>query len=42
LTDKDLSDINKSVLEKIDDAVKFAMDSPYPAPEDALADVYSD
>ncbi len=42
LTDKDLSDINKSVLEKIDDAVKYAMDSPYPAPEDALADVYSD
>ena len=42
LTDKDLTDINKSVLEKIDDAVKYAMDSPFPAPEDALADVYSD
>lgn len=40
-TEKDLKDMNKSILEKIDEAVKYAEESPFPAPEDALEDVYS-
>ncbi len=40
-TEKDLQDINKSILGKIDEAVKYAEESPFPAPEDALEDVYS-
>jgi acetoin:2,6-dichlorophenolindophenol oxidoreductase subunit alpha len=41
LTETDLRDINSEVLKKIDDAVKYAEESPFPAPEDALEDVYS-
>ena len=41
LTETELNDINSSVLEKIEDAVKFAHESPFPDPEDALEDVYS-
>jgi acetoin:2,6-dichlorophenolindophenol oxidoreductase subunit alpha len=40
-TEKDLKGINQSILEKIDEAVKYAEESPFPAPEDALEDVYS-
>jgi pyruvate dehydrogenase E1 component alpha subunit len=40
-TKKDLNEINTSILEKIDEAVKYAEESPFPAPEDALEDVYS-
>jgi TPP-dependent pyruvate/acetoin dehydrogenase alpha subunit len=41
LTETDLRGINSEVLKKIDDAVKYAEESPFPAPEDALEDVYS-
>jgi acetoin:2,6-dichlorophenolindophenol oxidoreductase subunit alpha len=41
LNKKDLADINTEILKKIDAAVKYAEDSPLPAPEDALEDVYS-
>ncbi|MBN1567678.1 MAG: thiamine pyrophosphate-dependent dehydrogenase E1 component subunit alpha [Acidobacteria bacterium] len=41
LSRSDLESINKKVLAKIDEAVAFAVESPYPAPEDALNDVYS-
>jgi TPP-dependent pyruvate/acetoin dehydrogenase alpha subunit len=41
LTEAQLKEIDNQILAKIDEAVKFAEDSPYPAPEDALEDVYS-
>ncbi len=41
LTDRQLKDIDVEVLGHIEDAVMFAKDSPFPVPEDALADVYS-
>jgi len=41
VTEKELSDINRSILEKIEEAVKYAKESPLPDPEDALEDVYS-
>jgi acetoin:2,6-dichlorophenolindophenol oxidoreductase subunit alpha len=34
--------ISKEVMARVDDAVKFAVDSPFPDPEDALEGVYSD
>ncbi|HLB28460.1 MAG TPA: thiamine pyrophosphate-dependent dehydrogenase E1 component subunit alpha [Dehalococcoidales bacterium] len=40
-TQADLDKMNAQILERIDDAVKFAKESPFPAPEDALEDVYS-
>jgi TPP-dependent pyruvate/acetoin dehydrogenase alpha subunit len=42
LSEKELEDMNTEILEKIAEAVKFAAESPFPAPEDALEDVYSD
>jgi TPP-dependent pyruvate/acetoin dehydrogenase alpha subunit len=41
LTENDLSIINDEVLRKIEEAVQYAEESPFPAPEDALEDVYS-
>lgn len=41
LTEAQLKEMNNQVLERIEDAVKFAVDSPLPAPEDALEDVYA-
>ncbi len=38
---KDLADINRQVMDRIEDAVNYALESPLPRPEDALADVYS-
>lgn len=40
-TETELQSIEKEAGAKVDDAVKFALDSPYPAPEDALEDVYA-
>ena len=37
----DLDQVNTRILAQVEDAVKFAVDSPFPAPEDALEDVYS-
>ncbi len=41
LTKDDIGDINSRILKKIDEAVKYAEESPFPDPEDALEDVYS-
>jgi TPP-dependent pyruvate/acetoin dehydrogenase alpha subunit len=41
VTEKELGDINGGILEKIEEAVKYAKESPLPDPEDALEDVYS-
>ena len=39
-TDQELESIGKEVLVALDDAVKFADDSPWPEPEELLSDVY--
>lgn len=41
LTEAEIQQIEKEVLAEIEEAVKFAMKSPYPAPEEALEDVYT-
>ena len=41
LTETEIAKIEKELSAKIDEAVKFAMESPYPAPEEALEDVYA-
>ena len=41
LDDANQSDIEARVKATIDDAVDFAMNSPDPAPEDAVADLYA-
>ena len=39
-TDQELESIGKEILVALDDAVKFADDSPWPEPEELLSDVY--
>ncbi|MFC2010332.1 thiamine pyrophosphate-dependent dehydrogenase E1 component subunit alpha [Chloroflexota bacterium] len=41
LTEQDLREMDSQVLAQIDEAVRYALDSPLPAPEDALEDVFS-
>jgi len=41
LTESEIQQIEKEVSAEIEEAVKFAMESPYPAPEEALEDVYA-
>jgi TPP-dependent pyruvate/acetoin dehydrogenase alpha subunit len=41
LTEADADKIAREMKEEIDRAVKFAEESPYPAPEEALEDVYA-
>ncbi|MFZ0965647.1 MAG: pyruvate dehydrogenase (acetyl-transferring) E1 component subunit alpha [Candidatus Bathyarchaeia archaeon] len=41
LTEAEIQQIEKEVSAEIEEAVKFAMESPYPAPEEALEDVYA-
>ena len=41
LTEKRVEDIDKKALTEIEDAVKFARESPFPEPEEALENVYS-
>ena len=36
-----LDEINTEVMQQIEDAVSYALESPLPAPEDALEDIYS-
>jgi pyruvate dehydrogenase E1 component alpha subunit len=36
----EIQEIEKDVVAEIEEAVKFAMESPFPAPEEALEDVY--
>ncbi len=40
-TDADLDKIEKDVLKELDEAVKYAQESPEPAPEEALEDIYA-
>ncbi len=41
LTEAETQRIEREVSAEIEEAVKFAMESPYPAPEEALEDVYA-
>jgi len=41
LTEKEAEKIEQDVMAAIEKATKFAMESPYPAPEEALEDVYA-
>ena len=41
LVPADIQKIEKDVMAEVEEAVKFAVDSPYPAPEEALDDVYA-
>jgi len=41
LTEEDVNRINQEINEEIEKAVKFAEESPLPAPEEALADVFA-
>ncbi|MGC9346103.1 MAG: pyruvate dehydrogenase (acetyl-transferring) E1 component subunit alpha [Candidatus Bathyarchaeales archaeon] len=41
LVEAEIQRIEKEVSAEIEEAVKFAMESPYPAPEEALEDVYA-
>jgi pyruvate dehydrogenase E1 component alpha subunit len=41
MTEAEVQQIEKDVLTEIEEAVKFAMESPYPAPEEALEDVFT-
>lgn len=40
-TEKDLEEIDKRILEKVEESVKFAEESSYPDPSEALKDVYA-
>jgi len=41
LTEKEAGEIDRGVLEEMDKAAKFAEESPFPDPEEALEDVYA-
>ena len=41
LTEKEADEINQEINEEIEKAVKFAEESPLPAPEEALEDVFA-
>ena len=41
LTEKEADEINQAILEEIDEAVKFAAESPFPDPEETLEDVFA-
>lgn len=41
LTEAEIQQIERGVSAKIEEAVKFAMESPYPVPGEALDDVYA-
>jgi TPP-dependent pyruvate/acetoin dehydrogenase alpha subunit len=40
LTEKEVAEIDAKTKKMIDDAVKFAEESPWPKPEEVLTDVY--
>jgi TPP-dependent pyruvate/acetoin dehydrogenase alpha subunit len=42
LTEEDMDRIDQEVEKEVEEAVKFAEDSPFPAPEETLEDVYAD
>lgn len=39
-TEHEIGKIEREAMAKVEEAVKFALESPYPAPEEALEDVY--
>jgi pyruvate dehydrogenase E1 component alpha subunit len=41
LTEAEIQRIENEVAAEIEEAVKFAMESPYPKPEEALEDIYA-
>lgn len=41
LAEKEADKIDQEIAKEIDEAVKFAAESPFPAPEEALEDVYA-
>jgi len=41
VTEQELAEINNQVMEQIEDAVRYAAESPLPKPEDALEDIFS-
>jgi pyruvate dehydrogenase E1 component alpha subunit len=41
LIEDEIQQVEKEVSTEIEEAVKFAMESPYPSPEEALEDVYA-
>jgi pyruvate dehydrogenase E1 component alpha subunit len=41
LSSEDITRIDAEILRQVEEAHQFALDSPYPEPEDALEDVYS-
>ena len=41
LTESQIKEIDGQIMARVEDAVKYALDSPLPAPEDALEGVYS-
>ena len=41
LTEKEADKIEKDVIAAVEKAAKFAIDSPYPAPEEALEDTHA-
>jgi len=41
LSQAEADEIEQAVIAEVEEAVKFALESPYPAPEEALEDVYA-
>lgn len=41
LTEKEADQIQQETVKTVEDAVKFAIESPFPAPEEALEDIYA-
>lgn len=41
LTESEIYNVEKGILKKVEEAVKFAVESPYPSPKEALEDVYA-
>ena len=41
LTEKEADQIQQEAAKAVEDAVKFAIESPFPAPEEALEDIYA-
>jgi pyruvate dehydrogenase E1 component alpha subunit len=41
-TDKQIQKIQDKVKQEIEDAIKFAEDSPFPEPEDMYEDIYAE
>ena len=40
-TDKEAEKVHQEAVEEMDKAAKFAMESPWPEPEEVLTDVYA-